>query len=249
MRKGFSLTEVLLTMTIVGVVMALSLPAIVSNYQQNEYKTGLKKALSSLNNSISMNVTKDNESPYQNKNLFKYLQKNMRVVKTYDSEKREECHSGSSDNCSYSKTYVQNAAFYTYDGLRFEFAGDENSKKMDFRMHEDANIKLCTNTAPQNNYNMKNEFVNISDSGVCGGCGSYGLKLNPNNTKKPPCVITVDVNGDRNPNNYFSEEKYYASNGGKTFSDMFSVMITDHMAVPYGVAAQRAAYGKLKENE
>ena len=33
----------------------------------------------------------------------------------------------------------------------------------------------------------------------CGGCGSYGLAKNPNQTTKPPCATLVDVNGDRKP--------------------------------------------------
>lgn len=33
----------------------------------------------------------------------------------------------------------------------------------------------------------------------CGGCGSYGLAKNPNQTTKPPCATLVDANGDRKP--------------------------------------------------
>lgn len=49
---GFTLAEVLITLAIIGVVAALSIPSVTSNGQQQEFKTGLRKAVSVLNSSI-----------------------------------------------------------------------------------------------------------------------------------------------------------------------------------------------------
>lgn len=46
--KGFTLAEVLITLAIIGVVAALTIPTVVNNYQKQETVTRLKKAYSSI---------------------------------------------------------------------------------------------------------------------------------------------------------------------------------------------------------
>ena len=47
-NTGFTLAEVLITLAIIGVVAAISIPSVISNSQQQEFKTGLRKAVSAL---------------------------------------------------------------------------------------------------------------------------------------------------------------------------------------------------------
>jgi len=114
---GFTLAEVLITLAIIGVVAAMTIPSVIVNTNQSEFKTGLRKAVSVLNSSITMNIALEGESPYDNANLFGYLQQHMSVMKStteleFNSDK--------------------NRAFYTTDGMRFEFP--TATKK--FKMHE-----------------------------------------------------------------------------------------------------------------
>ncbi len=51
-RNGFTLAEVLITLAIIGVVAALTIPTVVKNYRATELKTQLKEASSILNQSI-----------------------------------------------------------------------------------------------------------------------------------------------------------------------------------------------------
>ena len=81
-KRGFTLAEVLITLAIIGVVAALTIPSVISNSQQQEFKTGLRKAVSVLNSAITMNMAIDGESPYDNRELFNYLQRHMSVIKT-----------------------------------------------------------------------------------------------------------------------------------------------------------------------
>lgn len=55
-RFGFTLAEVLITLGIIGVVAAMTIPTLMNSTGQAEFKTGFKKALSVLNQAVTMNV-------------------------------------------------------------------------------------------------------------------------------------------------------------------------------------------------
>lgn len=58
-KSGFTLAEVLITLGIIGVVAAMTIPSLMNQTQGTEYKTGMKKALSVLNQCVTMNVALD----------------------------------------------------------------------------------------------------------------------------------------------------------------------------------------------
>lgn len=55
-KLGFTLAEVLITLGIIGVVAAMTIPSLMNSTGQAEFKTGMKKALSVLNQAVTMNV-------------------------------------------------------------------------------------------------------------------------------------------------------------------------------------------------
>ncbi len=55
-KRGFTLAEVLITLAIIGVVAALTIPAVVRNYQKTQTVTQLKKAYSGLNQAMAKAV-------------------------------------------------------------------------------------------------------------------------------------------------------------------------------------------------
>lgn len=59
-RFGFTLAEVLITLGIIGVVAAMTIPTLMNSTGQAEFKTGYKKAISTLNQAVNMNVALDN---------------------------------------------------------------------------------------------------------------------------------------------------------------------------------------------
>ncbi len=236
--KAFTLAEVLITLAIIGVVAAISIPSVISNSQQQEFKTGLRKAVSVINSAITMNMALDGETPYDNANLYGFLMKHMAISSSF-SQLKDKYWALSYDNLPWS-----NSAFYTTDGMRFEFYNNGNQTRSSvYPLYENGNIYVCVSP-----------YTLYSGGFTCGGCGSYGLNGNSDNTTKPPCLITVDVNGDRKPNpenvNCRQQEcaKQYKFSDAKgiKLTDLFSIMITDKSAIPYGVAAQRAMYQARK---
>ena len=251
---GFTLAEVLITLAIIGVVAALSIPAVISNSQQQEFKTGLRKAVSVLNSAITMNMALDGESPYDNANLYGYLMKHMNVIEsTYLPNKYLTSSSGTGPTEGSLNTYF-NYAFYTTDGMRFEF--NVNGTEGDKLLYENNNVATCMQTASSGSITWSSWWGYDYDIEFCNGCGSYGLNNNSDNTTKPPCLIMVDVNGDKKPSpsnvnckssSCSDTNKYkYADPSGLKLTDLFSIMITDKQAIPYGIAAQRAMYQARK---
>ena len=240
MKKAFTLAEVLITLLIIGVVAALTIPSVISNYQQQEFKTGLKKAVSVLNEAIQTNIALEGETPYENNDLRAYLQRHMSVLKSgvfWDTS---------------TELYAHNRFFFTTDGMRFEFGGG---------LAEEGNLYLY-----ETGILLQRVKLNPSDPRpwnqiFMGACGSYGLSANPNNTINTPCVVTVDVNGDKKPNPSGAEYKHeywdngdisrtyteaykYPSPSDKKLTDVFNILVTDEKAIPFGVVAQRAMYSK-----
>lgn len=237
MKEAFTLAEVLITLAIIGVVAALVIPGVISNSQQQEFRTGLRKAVSVLNSAISINMALDGESPYDNKDLWNYLQKHMSIMKTTT---RVPWYGTSGSG---PKNINSNSAFYTTDGMRFEF-DDGAGMGESVPLHESEYLAHPVN--------MEGYFNGIPHK----GCGSLGLKTNPNMTTETPCIILVDVNGDRKPTpaniacqdtSCFDKNVYRVPTWeSKKINDIFLILITEDRAIPYGVTAQKAMYEAQK---
>jgi prepilin-type N-terminal cleavage/methylation domain-containing protein len=52
-RKGFTLAEVLITLSIIGVVAALTIPSLISSTTSSQYQTAFKKSVSTLNQALT----------------------------------------------------------------------------------------------------------------------------------------------------------------------------------------------------
>ena len=239
-KKGFTLAEVLITLLIIGIIAALTIPSVIANAQQQEFKTGLKKAVSVLNEAIQLNISQEGETPYENTDIKNYFKRHMNVIKEVHLHWNPPLYWWNfvvKNNGS--RLYQANYALYTADGMRFEFAtGSATSAESGLALHE-SNVKPCG--AP-------GKLVYHAD---CSGCGSYGLSNNPNGTTKPPCIIMVDVNGDKKPypantncRNASCSLTYYPKVNSNKVIDLFTIMITDEKAIPFGVVAQRAMYSK-----
>lgn len=119
MKKGFTLAEVLITLVIIGVIAAMTIPTLMNSTNNQEFRVGLKKAISALNQAMSLNyalegtqIGAENLSSSQNivDNLFK---KRMSVITTATSGTAFGVGS-----TGITATDNQNV-FYTADGARY----------------------------------------------------------------------------------------------------------------------------------
>lgn len=86
-KNAFTLAEVLITLGIIGVVAAMTMPTLINSTQGAQYKAAYKKALSALSQAVTLNVALDEwnfadattTSPYT---IAEMLTNRMNVVRT-----------------------------------------------------------------------------------------------------------------------------------------------------------------------
>lgn len=142
MKKGFTLAEVLVTLVIIGVVAALTIPILVGKYQKSIYVTQLKKTYSTLQNAINLSIAENGDPstwPFANMSDItilaeKYLLPYLNVKK----------------NCSYSSSGTTGCMASSYKFL-FEINGydqlDDRYNYYRFVLADGASVamKLITN--------------------------------------------------------------------------------------------------------
>ena len=69
-KAAFTLAEVLITLGIIGVVAAMTLPTLISNYQKRVYVTQLKKSVSVLSNGFRLMMAHDGVTELQDTHAF-----------------------------------------------------------------------------------------------------------------------------------------------------------------------------------
>ena len=98
LKRGFTLAEVLITLGIIGVVAALTIPTLISEYQDKQFKAAYKKAYADLNQVVLSSLAY-NEMPYRStkydtnatKAEFAIIKSGFKVAKQCDKDSFYEC--------------------------------------------------------------------------------------------------------------------------------------------------------------
>ena len=122
-RFGFTLAEVLITLGIIGVVAAMTMPTLMNSTNGAQYKTAYKKALSVLSQAVVLNVALDDYDLSQttstttndNASLYNLFNNRMNVVKTEGNEYT--ASNGNTVKFGASGNYT----LYFNDGITFTF--------------------------------------------------------------------------------------------------------------------------------
>lgn len=92
MKKAFTLAEVLITLGVIGVVAALTIPNILIKHQKMETVTRLKKAYSIVSQTIKLSETENDEVKFWDLNLNghaffeKYIKKYVKYTQEFTSQ-------------------------------------------------------------------------------------------------------------------------------------------------------------------
>lgn len=82
-KSGFTLAEVLVTLMIIGVIASMTVPSLMQNTAQQEYKAALKKAVSTMNQAIAMNYALDgvdaSADEYMGTKFVEMMKKRMNI--------------------------------------------------------------------------------------------------------------------------------------------------------------------------
>lgn len=203
-RFGFTLAEVLITLGIIGVVAAMTIPTLISNTNGAQFKTAYKKALSTLNQAAVMNVALEDydfsslvaepssangaDANGGTSKTMSYILKNRlqsatNITDSYFNQKAADgtttvypsIHYYSKTTCSAEDI----AAAATGDPCKDATAGDE--------------VTVDTTVTVDGNWSVF-AFADGTSFGYDGDAANCS-------TRNDSCVGFIDVNGATNPNN------------------------------------------------
>ena len=178
-NKAFTLAEVLITLVIIGVVAAMTVPVLMNNTNDIQFKSALKKNYSVFNNAFRLAQSYDYDDFYEwdnandvvfTKYAFNSIKKYLHVIKVCGNKEEE-----GKDCWEQAKAKNgQNAIHATKYGL-----------------HTDANYAF-----------VLNDGTSVAlESWATGTLKNYAGITNENNLiGNTSLVVAIDVNGNRKPN-------------------------------------------------
>ena len=92
-KKAFTLAEVLITLTIIGVIAALTIPNLMQSYKKHQVEVGVKEAYSLISNAIKMSEAENGPASEWNYNLDQstfpktYIYPYLKVAKMCEGSK------------------------------------------------------------------------------------------------------------------------------------------------------------------
>lgn len=106
-KSGFTLAEVLVTLMIIGVIAAMTIPSLMQSTAQQEYKAAFKKAVSMLNQAVTLNYALDglDGTDYTGTSFYNLMTQRLNVM----------------------SSTAANAELYTADGMYFKALADDAS--------------------------------------------------------------------------------------------------------------------------
>jgi len=139
--SGFTLAEVLITLGIIGVVAAMTMPTLINQTRGAQYKTAFKKALSAISQAVTLNVALDDwsfadidtaDTDTDDMSMENMLTSRMNVVKTTATTTpygdTADAYVESSDSDSSVPTTIDRWVYFN-DGIMFAYTSSDTSCK------------------------------------------------------------------------------------------------------------------------
>ena len=181
-KKAFTLAETLITLTIIGVLAAMTIPTLISKYQKHTYVVGLKKAYSALQNAMKM-IPISQGCPAGDYECAKMFSEELNID---------------------GKTLTSKWATYMYV-LSKQFKVAKLCMNSDQESNGYENIWKCLGTKPYKDIVMDDGFPAgfVTEDGMI-FMTSSGLYINNEDGTSADNVgpLIVDVNGTKGPNKW-----------------------------------------------
>ena len=189
-RFGFTLAEVLITLGIIGVVAAMTMPTLMNQTQGAQYKTAYKKALSALSQAVTLNVALDEwnfadldgNGTSPSYLLTDMLQKRMNVVRTETTSfnvAKDKAYKVTGDPTNKGTApkggtaiASTNTTVFFNDGIMFTFPTKSDTCTADATVASvgsDGRSKVCKGFIDVNGIKAPNKFVKC-DAGTAAAC-------------------------------------------------------------------------------
>lgn len=140
-RGGFTLAEVLITLGIIGVVAAMTMPTLLNSTNGAQYRTAYKKALSVLSQAVVLNVALDDydlsqattssDTDTAKASLYSLFRNRMNVVRDSGTSNVDSWTAGNDTSAKFGDG--SNYTMFFNDGISFTF---------------EKSAAQCTQTAP-----------------------------------------------------------------------------------------------------
>ena len=181
-RFGFTLAEVLITLGIIGVVAAMTMPTLMNQTNGAQYKTAYKKALSAMSQAVVLNVALDDYNMADTDNtvagqyFIDIFKNRMNVVKTADGTLGYTVLTpdASSGATAANFTGAQNYTLFFNDGIAFSFPKTAQKCTMDDT--KGTFPVACKGIIDVNGQKAPNKVVKC-DSGKRGGTGANACQV------------------------------------------------------------------------
>ena len=174
MKNGFTLAEVLITLVIIGVIAALTVPALIQNTQKQEYVSALKKAYSTLSQ-VAQIIIAEEGTPKCNDGGWACSNEEVKDMFIKHLNSIKDCGLSTNGGCFYKGNYYNPLGDKGWGGI------DGANYTAKFRLADGAGVGF---------------------DGVYKDCITPGNNLSNVGSNNVCAILRVDINGDKKPNLY-----------------------------------------------
>ena len=234
--NGFTLAEVLITLGIIGVVAAMTMPTLMNSTQGAQYKAAYKKALSAISQGVTLNVALDGSS--------------FADAVAGTAGKTDKPTTGDSvASILAARMNIINATGAANSGYGMTGQGDSATSNFPGTVESE----VCTGTAPDETCTPEpvtpDTFLFFNDGIMFAykAADAEACTDDETITGHKKCVGVIDVNGTKGPNKVVACD---ANTGGTTPcvvsnpTDIYPVEFYDQTILPASDAAKAVLYGK-----
>ena len=138
-KSAFTLAEVLITLGIIGVVAAMTLPTLVQNHRNTELQTGLKKAYSVLSQALDLYYAKNGERIKPDGTVASQGLK--KIIMPYFINAKD-CGTGSGSSENAAKACVPNNSYVDEDIRKADIYKTYNGNKANMAFFDDGQFVI-----------------------------------------------------------------------------------------------------------